>query len=503
MKYEFTFFDNIVATKPNPILHNQEPKEYYLNYLTNQFQNIFGIHTITLNKRKNKYTIHSSSFETTLHRFADDSYLVQESLFDQHEEPAVEFALNSLGIKVDTVLSSNTTFCSDKIYVHIKVHHSFEKLTDPEAKYFYYFYNLKSEIDRIKATIKESVFAFKNEHETEHFVQKCQNEIESLCFQLLRLFPDGFKKCIYKKPKDFSNEEILHFVMVSLENMALFIEQYYFNFINKKACIPYRSELLNHPNLKDKITFVSSVFLLSKLHPDLLLILQNYLDRFRVFNLNEKISYEELKYFNLFIDEFYLRIKSPIVADENMIIDILVQLNFNSLELFNYKTDKIYSEIENIQDPKEKVDKLLYYSKLYNQNPIKSQIAFDQGLPAINVQVTNWLEEENNYLLKQNSFEQLKQTDITSDKKSISKINTVLSVGQLSYLFKLMMDTGIINHPNQKDLFRFISDNFQTSKANNISISSINSKYYVVDETTKESLKALLIEMINEINRKD
>ena len=79
MKYEFTFFDNIVAIKPNPILHNQEPKEYYLNYLTKQFQNIFGIHTVTLNKRKNKYTIHSNSFETTLHRFADDSYLVQET----------------------------------------------------------------------------------------------------------------------------------------------------------------------------------------------------------------------------------------------------------------------------------------------------------------------------------------------------------------------------------------------------------------------------------------
>jgi hypothetical protein len=207
MKYEFSFFDNIVATKPNPILHNQVPKEKYLNYLTEQFQSIFGIHTITLNKRKGKYTIHNSSFETTLHRFADDSYLVQESLFDQHEKPAVEFALKNLGIKVDTVLSSNTTFCSDKVYVHIKVHHSFEKLSEPEAKYFYYFYNLKSEIDRIKTTIKESVFGFKNEHETEHFVQKCQNEIESLSFQLLRLFPDGFKKSIYNKPKEFSDEE--------------------------------------------------------------------------------------------------------------------------------------------------------------------------------------------------------------------------------------------------------------------------------------------------------
>lgn len=345
MKYEFTFFDNIVKTKPNPILHNQVPKEYYLNYLAEQFQNIFGIHTVTLNKRKNKYTVHSSSFETTLHRFADDSYLVQETLFDQHEKPAVEFALKNLGIKVDTVLSSNTTFCSDKIYVHIKVHHSFEMLSDAEAKYFYYFYNLKSEIDRIKISIKECVFAFKSNEETEQYIHKSQNEVQGLCFQLLSLFPEGIKKCIYEKPKTFNDEEILHFIIASLENIALFIEQYYFNFLNKEAYIPYRSEYLNIPKLKEKTTFVSSVFLISKINPDLLKIIEGYLDRFRVFKLNEKITYNHLTYFNLFIDEFHQLFLSQYEVDENMIIDMLVQLNFNSIKLYNYRTDRIKLEI--------------------------------------------------------------------------------------------------------------------------------------------------------------
>ena len=503
MKYEFSFFDNIVATKPNPILHIQEPKEYYLNYLTKQFQNIFGIHTVTLNKRKSKYTVHSSSFETTLHRFADDSYLVQETLFDQHEVPAVNFAIKSLGIKVDTVLSSNTTFCSDRIYVHIKVHHSFEKLSDPEAKYFYYFYNLKSEIDRVKSTIKESVFAIKNEHETEHFVQKCQNEVESLCFQLLRLFPDGIKKCIYDKPKDFSDEEILHFIMASLENLALFIEQYYFNYLNKEACIPYRSEYLNVQKLKEKISFVSSVFLLSKIQPELLKILQSYLDRFRVYNINEKITYNELTYFNVFIDEFYQLFLTQCEVDENMIIDMLVQINFNSIKLYNYRTDRIKLEIQSIDNTKERIEKLLHYLKIHNQIPDKTRIALKPEMDSINKQLTNWIEIENNYLLKHNTLSQIKQTETSSDDKSNTKINTSLSVAQLCYFLKLMCDTGVINHPNQKEIIQFIADNFQTEKVDNISVGSISSKFYSVDLASKKVVREFLHKMLNEDSKNE
>lgn len=502
MKYEFTFFDNIVATKPNPIVHNQEPKEYYLNYLIEKFDNIEGIHTVTLKKTKSNYSLLSNSFETSLHRFADDSYLVQETLFDQHDKQAVDFALKKLEINFDNVIAYSTTFCSEKVRVKIKVNHSFEKLTEPEAKYFYYFYNIKSEIDRIKSTIKESVFAFKNEHETEHFVQKCQNEVQSLCFQLLKLFPEGVKKCIYEKPTTFDDEEILHFVLASLENIALFIEQYYLRHLNEEACIPYRSGKMNHSVLKEKINTVANGLLISNLHPKLLNILQSHLDRFRKYNLEEQITYKEFNYFNLFIDEFYELFNSTQEINEEIITEMLAHLNFNSLKLYNYRAEKIKSEINSIEDYDEKIKMFLHYLKIHNQIPNKSNMAFNPVWPSINIQISNWIEEEMNCLLKQNSLTQLKQTDISSDKKVNTKISTSLSVAQLCLLFKLMSDTGIINHPNQKDIFRFIADNFQTENANNISVSSISTKYYNVDLNTIEKLKDCLIKMLSELNQK-
>ena len=316
------------------------------------------------------------------------------------------------------------------------------------------------------------------------------------------MFPEGVKKCIYEKPTTFDDEEILHFVLASLENIALFIEQYYLRHLNEEACIPYRSGKMNHSVLKEKINTVANGLLISNLHPKLLNILQSHLDRFRKYNLEEQITYKEFNYFNLFIDEFYELFNSTQEINEEIITEMLAHLNFNSLKLYNYRAEKIKSEINSIEDYDEKIKMFLHYLKIHNQIPNKSNMAFNPVWPSINIQISNWIEEEMNCLLKQNSLTQLKQTDISSDKKVNTKISTSLSVAQLCLLFKLMSDTGIINHPNQKDIFRFIADNFQTENANNISVSSISTKYYNVDLNTIEKLKDCLIKMLSELNQK-
>ncbi len=72
------------------------------------------------------------------------------------------------------------------------------------------------------------------------------------------------------------------------------------------------------------------------------------------------------------------------------------------------------------------------------------------------------------------------------------KIKSTLSVSQLAFLYRLMYDAKAISLSNQTDILKFISENFQTANAPDISVRSLRSKYYSVDLATKESLKALL-----------
>jgi hypothetical protein len=59
------------------------------------------------------------------------------------------------------------------------------------------------------------------------------------------------------------------------------------------------------------------------------------------------------------------------------------------------------------------------------------------------------------------------------------------------------MQTGIIKHSNQRDVFRMIADNFKTNGTDSISVDSLSSKYYNVESTTKSAIKEKIIELLN------
>ena len=59
------------------------------------------------------------------------------------------------------------------------------------------------------------------------------------------------------------------------------------------------------------------------------------------------------------------------------------------------------------------------------------------------------------------------------------------------------METGIIKHKNQTDVFRFISENFKTNNTEKISVASIKVKYYNVENSTKKALREKIIELLD------
>ena len=65
------------------------------------------------------------------------------------------------------------------------------------------------------------------------------------------------------------------------------------------------------------------------------------------------------------------------------------------------------------------------------------------------------------------------------------------------WAFSLLIETGIIKHKNQTDVFRFISENFKTSNTDTISVDSIKVKYYNVETSTKNAIREKIIELLN------
>ncbi len=118
-------------------------------------------------------------------------------------------------------------------------------------------------------------------------------------------------------------------------------------------------------------------------------------------------------------------------------------------------------------------------------------------------QIVNWVEEEINYMSQSFDREKPNSTFKVALPESKTKILSNFSVAQVSYFFNLMHSVGIIKHKNQRDIFRFIAENFKTANTENISTVSISSKYYNPEISTQEAIKSKVIEMLNILKKQN
>lgn len=88
----------------------------------------------------------------------------------------------------------------------------------------------------------------------------------------------------------------------------------------------------------------------------------------------------------------------------------------------------------------------------------------------------------------------------TQSENSKEKIMTSLSVSQVAYLIRIFHDLEIISCQNKSDFLGRVAHCVITKNTPEISLKSLKAKFYTVDPATKESVKNLLLELLNAID---
>ena len=171
-------------------------------------------------------------------------------------------------------------------------------------------------------------------------------------------------------------------------------------------------------------------------------------------------------------------------------------MNFNSLDFFDYKTDEITKNLELLESDIEKTDLLFHFLKKFNQSRTTNFRKFNQKIPPIKDQLTSWIEEEIEYLSRRKKLG-MNTNYTTNNAEAKVKIQTSLSVAQLTYFFKILMKVKIIIHKNNAEIFRFIADNFNTKSSTQISADSVKNNFYNTDTNSKLKIRPLIIELLN------
>lgn len=81
------------------------------------------------------------------------------------------------------------------------------------------------------------------------------------------------------------------------------------------------------------------------------------------------------------------------------------------------------------------------------------------------------------------------------------KYKTDLSLSQLSHAFNLFFECVCPKQLNKRELANFIALNFETPKTKNPSKNQVYKKFFEVEDSTKEPVKKLVIEMLNKANK--
>ena len=81
-----------------------------------------------------------------------------------------------------------------------------------------------------------------------------------------------------------------------------------------------------------------------------------------------------------------------------------------------------------------------------------------------------------------------------------TKLHTALSVPQLAFFTRLLVETKVLNEASQSALLKNLAAFVSTSKAPSISPESLRINYYTPNNATKNIIKEYLLQMIRLVN---
>jgi hypothetical protein len=212
----------------------------------------------------------------------------------------------------------------------------------------------------------------------------------------------------------------------------------------------------------------------------------------------KNINYHELAYLKGFQRgiHYFSERKDKIPGDEQK-CQLLVFLNFNSLQFLNFFTQQFKEKEKSCTTNTERIVYYYLQLKIISQLPMKPGLIFNTGLPSIKDQIISWIYDEINYLEKEEQLLPYLPTEMPMEQMREEKVQTSLSVSQLSLAVKLLMDTKVISHHNSTEVMRMVARNFRTERRDTISEASLRNKSYSYDSGTVDKMKEVIKGFMN------
>lgn len=504
MKYELELFSRVISGDLSPLNTGTSNFKNHVAFLKVRFGQCTKHFKVRLKKKPAGEFIYCSHHEYAFHELDQAIYLDPKDADDDPEtlDLLIIESLSRLKLRRTDIIESFHKTSKNFVDLEITAKINYEAMDQNEAKFQYYNLMLHEETDRIKHSFNQEVFNLRNEKEIELYVQNHQIALETQTEMLFELLKKRERKRVYEVSGNYTLMDIYKTIYIHLDKLLGHIEKHFTKYLDINAQIPYRSRIISTLETQKKLTLIHAVLKNRNIDSYLQEIIFVPLYKLSRLTKEEHFTYQDLIYHKKLLVEIYKVFSSDGTNTTDLaIILILRRMNFNSLKFFNFIIAKIRQELEGIENTKDKLELLYRHIKEYNQLPVKSKFAYNNHLLPLKDQVIIWLKEEVYFLKKRMKNNGQEANASQSNLPGGAKIITKMSVAQSSYFFKVMYEIGMISNKNQREIFRFLSNNISTIKQENISFDSVSAKYYNVEHTTRLAVKDVIIRMLNHINK--
>lgn len=491
-KYILGIYDKLI----NEIKYNKKTTESeIIAYLKNCAYESHYLYKIKFSKQRGKIKFAHQKRVHNLHPNAPE-FINSDCDINPEFDNLTPVILKELNIP-----DSNLEFCwteeNQKNILIIKQQCKMEEVSAENRFFLYCFQTVFNGNSLIKESLNDRFFSLKKEEEIELFIHRKQYALQNLSNALIKAINPDIPQDIYTLSSDYTKIDCLKIIYIYLEKLRVFIEKEYHTYLNVNHKVPYRSILVKELEIENKLNLLKVRLVNCNLNDDLFKLAYQPLLKIATIKLQHNITYNEFYYCIDYINELYnhfQKIKKGIT--ESVIMDWLFELNFNSLDFFDFQIDEITKNLELMDSDIEKTNLLYHLLKKFNQSHYTNFRKFNQKIPPIKDQLISWVEEEIEYLSKKKNLSMYNSPN-TNSRLAKVKIQTNLSVAHFSYLNKLFMQANVLSHDNNSEFFRFITDNYKTKTIENISPDSFKSKYHNVEANTVIAVRQVLLKLYN------
>ncbi|RKD15105.1 hypothetical protein BCY91_06165 [Pelobium manganitolerans] len=386
---------------------------------------------------------------------------------------------------LDTLVT--VTLNPEKSKVNIAVPGDIAEITD----------QVISQKDKVQTAIKSTVFNLNDEAKIRCLIKKYHSSLITLLDQAL--------EDLSLMKESLPVRQVLDTIIACIDELLTLIEHRFISYLSVEERVPATYLAVLKKELVKRLSAVDKRLLDYEAYHPTFQTLKQELEKFLT-QPPDKHTYifQEI----LYIKDLVLELERLEPVDEAAVYsrldELLINMNFNSKPYIYRLTQRLAASTNDLEQPGEKMDRLLFYLKLLKQYHKKPGIIFNRKDADLHKQVSNWFTQEVFYLEKQIHYSIVPLKGVETPKKVVQKEKTkllsILSVDQMALILRAADDLKVVMARSLNSVFKNIVPYLSTPYQENISYDSMRSKSYSAEMRDKEIVIETLQQMIKRIN---